>query len=253
MPRPVDPYRVELTTSDGVVLVGSWRPVADRGTAPAVLLLHDFSRERREWEPWAAELNAKGFATLAIDLRAHGESTRQLGAAAAIHLSPSLQKNRNGFPRDVEAACRWLRARAPSVAVLGVSLGGNLAVLATGSKWADAAVAVSPNIARLSDLAGSLPRSPNATLVLASESDPGRAASAKVLMESGQEPKRMLVFDGAAHNFGLLNLPEAHDAAMSWLTERLGKPAAPEAVNPAKSAPSAAGAESGNPGSTRAQ
>ena len=222
VPRPNDPYRVELTTADGVVLVGSWRAVLDRPSAPAVLLLHDFSRERREWEPWAAELNGKGFATLAIDLRAHGESTRQKGVSAPIRLSPSLQQNRNGFPRDVEAACRWLRERSSAIAVLGVSLGGNLAVLATGSKWADAAVAVSPNIARLPALAGSLPRSPNATLVLASESDPGRAASAKVLMESGQEPKRMLVFAGAAHNFGLLNLPEAHDAALSWLTERLG-------------------------------
>ena len=81
MPRPADPYRVTIPTADGVALAASWRPVEGNAKAPGVLLIHDFSRERRELEPLAQRSSASaGFATLSIDLRAHGESTKKNGA-----------------------------------------------------------------------------------------------------------------------------------------------------------------------------
>ena len=121
MPRPPDPSRVTIPTADGVALAASWRPVSGNEKAPAVLLIHDFSRERRELEPLAEKLGAAGFATLAIDLRAHGESTKKNGQP--IPISPRLLKDPNGFPRDVEAAAAWLKARAPKTAALGFSVG----------------------------------------------------------------------------------------------------------------------------------
>ena len=78
VPRPPDPYRVTIMTADGVALAATFRPVDGREKAPGVLLIHDFSRERREWEPFAAELHDLGFATLSLDLRAHGESTKKV-------------------------------------------------------------------------------------------------------------------------------------------------------------------------------
>jgi alpha-beta hydrolase superfamily lysophospholipase len=222
VPRPPDPYRVTITTSDGVSLAASWRPVPDRPQAPAVLLLHDFSRERREWEALAPDLTARGLATLAIDLRAHGESVRKAGSPP-LKISPRLQSDPNGFPRDVEAACRWLRERAPKVAVLGLSTGGNLAVIATASRWAGAAVAVSANIDRLNPLAGTRPKTARATLFLAAQDDPRRAASARAYLAAAEEPKEMLIFPGAAHNLALLaEKPEAKAAALDWLAGQLG-------------------------------
>jgi hypothetical protein len=47
VPRPADPTRVTIPTADGVALAASWRPVEGNAKAPGVLLIHDFSRERR--------------------------------------------------------------------------------------------------------------------------------------------------------------------------------------------------------------
>ena len=221
VPRPADPNRVTLQTADGVVLAGTWRPVPGMPQAPAVLLIHDFSRERREWDLLQHDFLVHGLATLAVDLRGHGESVRKGGEV----LRPSLRYLRDprGFPRDVRAALDWLRERSPSVGAVGLSTGANLAVLAAANGWADAAVAVSANTGTLRDLAGGLPTRPRQLLVLASLQDPGREASARALDAEGEGPKKLALFPGSAHNLYLLteNL-EARREALDWLAARLG-------------------------------
>lgn len=236
VPRPHDPFEVSFSSEDGVRLVASWRPAPSGPSAPAVLLLHAFSRDRRELAGVADELGARGFATLALDLRGHGDSVKK--GTAVVGLSPSLQTSPNGFPRDVEAACAWLRARAPRVGVVGFSLSGNLAALATAAGWAEAGVAVSANADRLAPLAGTRPTAPRGLLVLASEKDPGRAESAQSLDTSGLEPKSLLIYPGAAHALDLLrNEPEARTAVLYWLDARLGP--APPPPSPVATVPPA--------------
>lgn len=231
VPRPADPARVTFASSDGVQLAATWKEVAGQPGAPAVLVLHDFSRERREWAPFTDELNARGLATLALDLRGHGESTRKAGGAV-VNPSPKMLRDPNGFPRDVAAACAWLRARGVKVGVLGVSAGANLAVIAAARGQADAAVAVSANAEPLVELAGGIAPAPRATLVLASADDPGREASARAIDASGSEPKKLVVYPGAAHNLVLLrDRPEAWKSAIEWLEKRLGA-VAPQTVGP---------------------
>ena len=228
VPRPYDPDEVTFPSADGVKLVATWKPVPSAPEAPAVLLLHAFSRERREMAPLADELRARGFATLALDLRGHGESVWKNGAR--IGPSPSLQGSPNGFPRDVEAACAWLRSRSPRVAVVGFSLSGDLAALATAAAWAEAGVSVSANADQLAPLAGSRPTSPRGLLVLASEKDPGRAASARALDAAGRDPKSMVLYPGSAHALQLLNgEPAAKAATFAWLEARVGPVTPPPA------------------------
>ena len=220
VPRPPDPFRVTISTPDGVALAASWRPVSGNAQAPAVLLIHDFSRERRELEPLAQKLGEAGYATLAIDLRAHGESTKKNGQP--IPISPKLLSDPNGFPRDIEAAAAWMKARAPKTAALGFSVGGYLALLAAARGQVDAAVVISVNEPRVAGLAGTTPPVPRSLLLLACEADPGRADSAKKLEAAAHAPKRLLLFPGAAHNLALLREhPEAEKAVLGWLAERL--------------------------------
>ena len=220
VPRPPDPFRVTITTADGVALAASWRPVDGNDRAPAVLLIHDFSRERRELEPLAEKLGEAGYATLAIDLRAHGESTKKNGQPVPI--SPRLLSDPNGFPRDVEAAAAWMKARAPKTAAFGFSVGGYLALLAAARGQVDAAIVISVNEPRVAGLAGQTPPVPRSLLLLACEADPGRADSAKKLEAAAHAPKRLLLFPGAAHNLALLREhPEAEKAVLGWLSERL--------------------------------
>lgn len=230
-PRPYDPYEVRFPSTDGVSLAATWRPVPGKPDAPAVLLLHEFSRDRRQWEGVMPELVERGMAALALDLRAHGESTRKGGAR--VKLVPRLQTDPNGFPRDVEAACRWLRERAPRLGVMGLSVGGNLAVIATASGWAEAGVALSAETERLTRLAGSRPRKPRATLLIASEEAPGRAAAARALHDAEETPRKLIIVPGAAHNLTLFTEhPETKDAAYAWLSERLGAPPPPQPETP---------------------
>ncbi|MGE5344354.1 MAG: alpha/beta hydrolase [Acidithiobacillales bacterium] len=233
VPRPPDPFRVTIPTADGVSLAASWRPVPDRPGAPAVLLLHDFSRERRDWEELAPEFTARGLATLAIDLRAHGESTRKNGARLVI--SPRQMSDPNGFPRDVEAACRWLRERSGKTGIVGLSLGGNLAILASAEGLADAVVVVSANSERLAPLAGGRSSTAHAALFIASEEAPDREKSAQALFATAADPKELLIVPGTAHNLVLFSEdPETKTAMLDWLVERLGA-APPTAPAPASS------------------
>jgi alpha-beta hydrolase superfamily lysophospholipase len=235
VPRPPDPFRVTLTTADGVALAASWRPVPGVERAPAVLLVHDFSRERRELEPLAARLGEAGFATLAIDLRAHGESTKKNGQP--IPISPKLLTDPNGFPRDIEAAAAWLKARAAHTAALGFSTGGYLALLAAARGQVDTAVAISVNEPRVAGLAGPAAPVPRSVLLVACETDPGRADSAKKLEALAKAPKKVLLLPGAAHNLAVLREhPEAETAILAWLTERLGAPVRAPAGAPAPAA-----------------
>jgi alpha-beta hydrolase superfamily lysophospholipase len=235
VPRPPDPYRVTITTADGVALAASWRPASGNDRAPAVLLVHDFSRERRELEPLAGRLGAAGYATLTFDLRAHGESTKRNGQT--IPISPRLLTDPNGFPRDVEAAAAWLKARAPKTAALGLSTGGYLALLAAARGQVDTAIVISVNEPRVAALAGAAPPVPRSLLLLACDADPGRADSAKRLEAAARPPKRLLLFPGAAHNLAVLREhPEAEKAVLGWLAERLGAPA-PQGMSAAPPTP----------------
>lgn len=243
VPRPHDPFEVTFPTADGVRLHATWKPSPAGAAAPAVLLVHAFSRERKDLAPLADELGARGFSTLAVDLRGHGESVWKGGAR--IGLSPSLQTSSSAFPRDVEAACAWLRSRASRVGVVGLSLSGNLAALATATGWADAGVAVSAYAERLPALAGSRPTAARGLLVLASETDPGRAESARTLDAAGRDPKAVVVFPGAAHALDLLTFePDAKKAAIEWLEARLSPippfPVATAAPEPPEAAPAPA-------------
>jgi pimeloyl-ACP methyl ester carboxylesterase len=222
VPRPADPYRVTIQTADGVALAASFRPALGNPKAPGILLIHDFSRERREWEPFAEELHGLGFATLSFDLRAHGESTKKAGAT--IPISPRLLSDPSGFPRDVAAAAAFLHARSPKTAAVGLSVGGYLALLASSRGQVDAAVAISVNEPRVARLAGGEPVTPHGALLLACTLDPGRADSAKKLLAASVEPKRMLLFPGGAHNLLVLREhPDAKAAALAWLADRLPK------------------------------
>ncbi len=58
--------RVSFHTADGVLLAGSFYPTANR-LAPAVVLVHMLTRNRRDWEPVAMRLTAQGIAALTFE------------------------------------------------------------------------------------------------------------------------------------------------------------------------------------------
>lgn len=116
-PAALGAQTVRLPTVPGQFVVGWFA----RGQAQgAVLLLHGVRGDRRQMTQRALFLQQAGYATLQIDLPAHGESSGEritFGAREAA---------------GVEAAVRFLRQTLPGVriAVIGVSLGAASTVLA---------------------------------------------------------------------------------------------------------------------------
>jgi fermentation-respiration switch protein FrsA (DUF1100 family) len=137
MPKPVD---VRLPSRDpGIEIAGWWLPASTAGTpadAPAVIVVHGFTACRHDHAVLlpAGMLHRNGFSVLLIDLRDHGDSTREDGRFAGG----------TDEYRDVLGAWDWLQTEhgiAPTrIGLVGVSLGAATVLLATGREPGVAAV-----------------------------------------------------------------------------------------------------------------
>ncbi len=137
MPAPVE---VRLPSRDpGIEIAAWWLPVADPGSAaiaPAVIVVHGFTACRRDHDVLlpAGMLHRNGFSVLLIDLRDHGESTREDGRFAGG----------TDEYRDVLGAWDWLQVEqgiAPGrIGLVGISLGAATVLLAAGQEPGVAAV-----------------------------------------------------------------------------------------------------------------
>lgn len=133
------PEEVRIPSRDpGIDLAGWWLPAGGENpaTAPAVIVVHGFTACRRDAAVLmpAGMLHRNGISVLLIDLRDHGDSTREDGRFAGG----------TDEYRDVLGAWDWLRTakgHAPAqIGLLGVSLGAATVLLAAGQEPGVAAV-----------------------------------------------------------------------------------------------------------------
>jgi carboxylesterase len=101
---------------DGIVIGGEGF-VYDRANAPAVLLLHGGGDTPQTLRYLAGDLHARGFHVSAPLLPGHGRTVRDFGHISAARLIDATRAN-----------YRELRATHDWVAVIGLSMGGSLAV-----------------------------------------------------------------------------------------------------------------------------
>ena len=119
---------VTLTGADDLRLRGWYVPSRNRA---AVIALHGTASNRLGVERHARLLARHGYGVLALDLRGHGESDGRSTSAAWT------------MDEDVGAAVEWLAARRDvspeKVALLGVSMGGEVAVRVAARRAGEAA------------------------------------------------------------------------------------------------------------------
>ncbi len=117
-PPGLEAESVRFETSTGGTVAGWFAP--GRPGQGAVLLLHGVRASRHDMVARALFLHRLGFATLAIDLPGHGESS-------ARHITFGANES-----LAVPAALAWLARRCPGerVGAIGVSLGAASLVLA---------------------------------------------------------------------------------------------------------------------------
>src|SRR5512140_3900014 len=74
IPTSLPSQDVQFKMPDGLVIKGTFYPSSASDPAPAVLLLHQYGGNRRQWDPFTNALTAKGYNVLAIDQRGFGET-----------------------------------------------------------------------------------------------------------------------------------------------------------------------------------
>lgn len=213
--------KTRFMTDDGVTIVGDHRPGPEG--APGALFLHMMPATKESWEPLAASLASRGFTTLAIDLRGHGESTAGEGGERLDHKSFTDEEHQAKV-RDVEAAVRFLNeSGVPTsrLAVVGASIGANLAIAcAAAHPEVPAAVALSPGLdyrgVRTEDVARSLPREQK-LLLAASDDDEYSFMSVQRLAEAAPHAELQRL-SGAGHGTRMFDArPDFLSYVVEWV------------------------------------
>jgi len=185
---------------------------------PAVLLLHGFGEDRSVWNEFKKTLLNKGLAVMTLDLRGHGDSKMKNGLSIAA--IPDWRTSPHEFPLDLDAAITWLktqtRINSNKIAVIGVDVGANLALIASGRfQQVRTVVAVGPSLMEGQQLAGSAqdykPRS--ALIVTPSEAE-GNTLKADV-----QPPVQVRVVTQAGGTVSWLQNKQVSDAIDQWLKD----------------------------------
>ena len=226
---------VRFTTDDGVTLSG-WLVPAGRDTRAAVVLMHGFSWHRLPWLAGFVPWLQRRYHVLQFDFRGHGGSDDALISLGTLE------------QRDVAAAVQFLAGRGLGpIALMGISMGGSVAIMAApdlpvAAVVADAAYADlrDPISNRMREMRYPFPRM-SAGLVLAAaslrarirlRSPMGRVAhiaprglllispgedrlvsphQSQRMFQAAGEPKELLVVPGAAHAEAHLTDPEAYE------------------------------------------
>ena|SRR5687768_16593503 len=211
--------KISFTTEDGVTIVGDHRPGPK--DAPAALLLHMMPAAKESWDALVVALAGRGFMTLAIDLRGHGQSVVGPAGVKLDHKSfTDAEQQAKMF--DVDAAMRWLAEQgvpASRTALVGASIGANLAmVYAAAHPEVPAVVALSPGLdyrgVRTEDAAMALPRGQK-LLLAASDEDEYSFASLDALAKAAPNAE-LQKLTGAGHGTTML---EKQPGFLDYVTE----------------------------------
>jgi uncharacterized protein len=254
---------VRFTTDDGVTLAG-WLIEARRDTRAAVILLHGFSWNRLPWLAAFAPWLANRYHVLQFDFRGHGVS-----GDADITLGSAER-------RDVAAAVRLLEGRGLGpIALMGISMGAAVAILAApdlpvaavvadapyadlhnpianrmreehyplpelGSRLIVAASSVRARTLLLSPISSVARLAPRGLLVIAPSADAliDHRQSLR-LFEAAREPKELYIVPGAGHSEAReIGGEEYAERVLAFLARHLD--GAPAAVAQASVAPAPA-------------
>ncbi|MBT4610764.1 MAG: alpha/beta fold hydrolase [Gemmatimonadetes bacterium] len=195
---------------------------------PGVVLIHSGGGDRSEWNAFIPLLNQRGYAALAYDIRGSGGSTHlpEDYTHRAIYDDPEMA------PHDLRAALSTLRnmdtVDAQRIAVVGASIGGNLAVVASAQFDVQAAVSISPKTSAVRNLAGRDSLSLSSVYYISSSLDQGgkRKAWVEELYGLTTAPKELDIVQGTGHGVYIFaEDPQLPDRIVAWLDTQLKKAA----------------------------
>jgi pimeloyl-ACP methyl ester carboxylesterase len=215
-----------FVTEDGVEIIGSlWMP--ERQSSPAILLLHMLGQKRQDWDVFAEELVANGYAVVSIDLRGHGQSTKQNDET--INYAKFNSDDYQNMVLDVEAVMKYfrndVRIDSTRIGIVGASIGANVALQAAAADTGiSAVVLLSPgrNYRGVATEVAMLDYGKRPVLIAASEEDEYATTSSQYLKELAQGSCRLLLYNNIGHGTRMLGKnTDLEDQIIEWLNTYL--------------------------------
>lgn len=213
-------------TEDGVEIIGStWIP--DQGQSPCVILLHMLGKTRADWNNVAQDLANRGYAVVSIDLRGHGESTKQGDSIIDV-----LNFNEDDFQKmvlDVEVVLKELRKNpridSTRIAIMGASIGANVALqTAAADPQISVVVLLSPgkSYRGIRTDTALLDYGKRSILIAASEEDEYAANSSRYLKELAQGYSKLLMYKMIGHGTEMFKAPtDLEEEIINWFDSYL--------------------------------
>jgi alpha-beta hydrolase superfamily lysophospholipase len=218
-----NPIKATFTTPDGVDIAGLYRAAAKpRGV---VLLVHMMPATKESWDGFAERLAERGWSSLAIDLRGHGESVRQV--RRHLDYRDFKDEEHRSSTLDLETSALWIRAETgfgfDRLRLAGASIGANLALdFAAQHGEVERVLALSPglNYHSLTPEIGFSAYRPGQCLMLAASEEDAYAYSSA--LELARIPTSAVVsvkkLHAAGHGTAMLERdPALMDEVADWL------------------------------------
>lgn len=215
--------KVTFKTADGVNIFGNYYKSSVAGNDKAVILLHQFGKDKTMWGDFPEMLVQVGFSVLVIDLRGHGESVKQeifdRGEDTEISINYKTMHSVDfaAMEKDVEAARAFLSEDYPfNQSIIGSSIGANLALINANSQTR--VVALSPGLDYKGiGLEGKLSQANSNALIIVSDDDSYSLDSGKKIAElTGAKLQTEHVL---GHGIAMLEIkPELKQDIISFLT-----------------------------------
>lgn len=221
-PELPEAREVRISAADGTELVGDLR-VGHAPDASLVVLVHQLSTTRAEWEPLLRRLGTSpAFATFAFDMRGHGESVQRRGREIAWGDFETADWEK--VAEDIQRVIVHLRdheSLSPRrIVLVGSSIGSSAVILAASrDEVVHAVVGLSPGRAyRGVDAITPLTRFGERPLfVVASRGEAASASTAEDMARIAPGPDALLV-DGDRHGVGMFeSAPDALAAVVDFI------------------------------------
>lgn len=221
-----------VTTSDKKDISGSlyFSDLNKDESQPLVILVHQFNEDRTQWQQsFIDSLLSSGFKVLAYDIRGHGKSSKQNGKLEDILSDPEQA------PNDIKAVTDWAKVRkgidSSRIAVIGTSIGGNVALYAGLNCGVKVPIAISNGKPTFEAFTGYnemmmgrpfFPKIKNVLMICGSKDGDHETGQKWMYENFCENPKEMKVYETDKHGkFLIEEKPEVNVLILNWLKKYL--------------------------------